>query len=228
MSIIAAVYDPLGILSPIILEGRIILQNMCREKLSWDNEFGKDYQLKIKKWIEKLERVKNNMIPRCFKPIMHSDIISMEWHFFSDASQMGYGAVAYLRLIATDGSIFCNYIIGKTPVAPLKAVSLPRLELAAATLSVKLKGVLEKELDLEFNSVYFWTDSTTVLKYLHNRNLKFQTFVANRVVIIHDGSRGSKWRYIPSKLNPADDSTRAIQSERWCYGPEFLRQSKDL
>ncbi len=124
--------------------------------------------------------------------------------------------------------------MGKSRVTPLKTVTIPRLELTAATLAVKVDKQIRDELDLPINRVIFWTDSTIVLRYIRNKSKRFQTFVANRLQIIHDASSPHQWRHVPTKLNPADLASRGLsvgsknQDQRnlklWFHGPDFLWQ----
>ena len=107
-------------------------------------------------------------------------------------------------------------------------MTIPRLKLAAATLSVRLNKMLKKELEMTIDNITFWTDSMTVIRYIQNESKRFHTFVANRVSFIREDSSPSQWKYINTKLNPADDASRGvslesfIQDDRWIKGPAFL------
>ena len=156
----------------------------------------------------------------------------VELHHFADASQEhGYGTASYLRLVNSRGQIHCCFVMGKSRVKPLKsAVTVPKLELTAATLATKVNKVITRELEgrLKINSVTYWTDSMIVLKYIANEVRRFVTFVANRVAVIHQESDPGQWRHVRSELNPADYASRGIKAsetgklERWRCGPEFL------
>ena len=102
-------------------------------------------------------------------------------------------------------------------------LSIPRLELIAAVLSVQLATNLRRELPLQYTQ-YFWTDSTVVLGYIKNQSARFKVFVANRVQRIHDGSSPECWFHVDSAENPADDGPRTVWSERWLKGPDFLKR----
>ena len=179
LSAIAAIYDPLGILSPLVLEGRVIMQELCRLGLQWDVPVEGSLRVRIQCWISKLDKFKCRVVDRCFKPCVESQVGSLQWHFFCDASLLGYGVVVYLRIVDRDSKVYCRFVLGKCKVAPLKAVSVPRLELMAATLAVKIKEVLTNEIRLDFKEVFMWTDSTTVLQYImqrpHGRTLPANT-----------------------------------------------------
>ena len=171
-------------------------------------------------------------IPRCFKPGGFGKVARAEIHHFADASQEhGYGTASYLRLINDQVQIHCSFVKGKSRVKPLKsAVTVPKLELTAATLATRIKKVVVKELEgrLKIDSITYWTDSMIVLKYIANESRRFVTFVANRVAAIRQESEPSQWRHVRSELNPADYASRGIKAsetkklERWKSGPEFL------
>ena len=109
-------------------------------------------------------------------------------HHFSDASEEGYGQVSYLRLVDTKNKIHCVFVMGKSRVAPLKFVSIPRLELLAATLSVKMSKHIQEELQHSIDKEYLWTDSQVVHGYLQNESKGFKVFLANRIQIIIEHS----------------------------------------
>jgi hypothetical protein len=180
--------------------------------------------------LPELERI---VIDRCFKPTDFGEITSCELHTFSDASQKGYGAVTYLRILNQRGDIHCCFLIGKSRLAPLKAMTIPRLELSAAVVATRLNKMMTGELDMKVDESVFWTDSTCVLKYIGNESTRFQTFVANRVSKIQDATELSQWKYVNTRSNPADDASRGLtakellEEERWLKGPDFLWKSRE-
>ena len=171
-------------------------------------------------------------VRRCYKPEGFGPIVTSQVHHFSDASETGYGAVYYLRLQDQQGHIHCSFIIGKARVAPVKAVTIPRLELAAATVAARLSAVVRRELELPVDSVNFWTDSTTVLRYINNTSSRFKAYVANRIGTILDLSSPGQWNYVGTHCNPADEASRgcsvsAFLNSRWIQGPQFLWETED-
>ena len=102
---------------------------------------------------------------RCLKPKNFGTVVSRQIHIFSDASSTGYGQVTYLRMENERGDIHCAFLMGKARVAPVKTMTIPRLELTAATVSVRVGEMIARELDEPVESKIVWTDSTTVLKY---------------------------------------------------------------
>ena len=118
--------------------------------------------------------------------------------------------------------------MGKSRVTPKNYVAISHLELVAAVLSVKIAALIRRELDIEWKNETFWTDRKVVLGYINNNTKKFKIFVTNRIQQIHESSNASQWRYVPSKMNPADDSSCGLDgnkntsSSKWFKGQEFL------
>ena len=162
------------------------------------------------------------------KPLDFGTVHTSQLHIFSDASGVGYGVSAYIRLCNTAGRIHCTFLMGKARLAPLKMTTIPRLKLTAATVAVRIGQQLRKELDLVLDSVIFHTDSTTVLHYILNEKKRFPIFIANRVRLIRDHSTPSQWRYVETNVNPADyasrglDAHQIIHDRHWLNGPDFL------
>ncbi|XP_022785230.1 uncharacterized protein LOC111325651 [Stylophora pistillata] len=146
---------------------------------------------------------------------------------------MGFGAVCYARYLLPDGTIKFSFVMARNRVSPLKQLSIPRLELQAAVLAVRLCCVIKRELSVSIEDTVFWSDSKTVLQYIANESRRFHTFVANRVSEIHDSTNPTQWRHIPGHSNPADDCTRGLrvadldQRCRWFNGPAFLSKAEE-
>ena len=187
LSTINSVYDPLGFLAPVLLIGKQILQCMCREQADWDTPLPEELKQRWEHWKESLFHLERLKIQRCLKPAGFDEVVTAELHHFSDASTSGYGQCTYLRLLNRESKVHCSLIIGKSRVAPLKHVTIPRLELVAALVSVKISALLQRELEYENVTEWFWTDSKIVLGYIANNARRFHVFVANRVQQIRDG-----------------------------------------
>jgi hypothetical protein len=123
------------------------------------------------------------------------------------------------------------FLIGKSRLTPLQPMTIPRLELSAATVSVRVDMMLERELDLSAAETTFWTDSTSVVRYVENEHKRFHVFVANRIAVIRERSVPTQWRHVNDKLNPADYASRGLsinaflKTSQWINGPEFLWNS---
>ena len=152
-------------------------------------------------------------------------------HNFCDASEQGYGVVSYLRFTSGTGEVHIAFVMGKSRVIPLKTMTIPRLELTAATLATRLYKMLLSMLQIELRDSIIWTDSQSVLKYLRNKTRRFHEFVANRIAVIHNLIDVKKLSFVDSKHNPADDASRGLtiepflSSKRWLHSPEFLKKT---
>eukprot|EP00112_Aurelia_sp_Birch-Aquarium-sp1_P003366 Seg1376.1 transcript_id=Seg1376.1/GoldUCD/mRNA.D3Y31 product="Solute carrier family 35 member F5" protein_id=Seg1376.1/GoldUCD/D3Y31 len=167
---------------------------LCRKKLAWDDPAPEEERQCWKQWLAELQTLQEFSVDRCFKPETFGEPNMTELHHFSDASEAGYRAVSYIRMTNNKGAVHCAFVTGKSRLSPLKYMTIPRLELSAATVAVKLDQKIRKELDCEIKKSIFWTDSQAVLRYIYNENRRFQTFVANRLAIIHEGSDPEQWR----------------------------------
>ncbi|XP_067939480.1 uncharacterized protein [Watersipora subatra] len=160
LSGIATIFDPIGVLSPLLLEGRYILQMACKEKLGWDQKLPKTLEDNWKKWRGQFNSVSRISIPRCLKPAsLSGSVILSQIHTFADASSIGYGACSYLRQKDRFGNVCCSFLMGKSRVAPLKVTTIPRLELQAGVLAAKQHAYLQAELDVLHCEGFLWTDS---------------------------------------------------------------------
>ena len=237
LSYVASVYDLLGLAAPMVLPGKRILQELCGVGHGLDEELPKEILLAWRAWQKSFQKMTMVNVPRCYKPTAFKELKSVELHHFADASTEGYGTASYLRLTDSDNNIHCILVMGKSRVAPLKTVTVPRLEPTAAVLAVKVDKQIRKELQLLLSRVVFWTDSTVVLRYQRNTSSRFQTFVANRLQVIHDNTTPSQWRHVPTNMNPADLASRGIhdmktdrswlQVQQWFKGPQFLWQDEN-
>lgn len=230
LSTVNSVYDPLGFISPVILIGKQILQHLCADQSDWDDPIPEHLRSKWESWRTDILQLKDLNIPRCFKPVGFGKTVSTELHHFSDASQSGYGQCSYLKLVDDTQRVHCSLVMSKSRVAPLKTITIPRLELSAAVLSVKISDLIQRELDIHDIVNYYWTDSKVVLGYIANDSRRFQVFVANRVQLIHDHTKLSQWSYVDTKANPADIASRGASVDKllnqpeWFSGPRFLWQ----
>lgn len=135
--VVSSMYDPLGFVAPVILPAKSLLQSLCKRKYGWDEEISEEDSAVWHGWLKELVSLRAVSGPRCFKPPEFGAVVNVQLHHFSDASEYGYGAASYLRIVDNNGAIHCSFVLGKSRVTPLKAVSIPRLELTAAVVAVK-------------------------------------------------------------------------------------------
>ena len=233
LSVMSSLFDPLGFLAPYVLPVKVLLQELWQQKVGWDDEI-RDQQLGVwQRWLNSLSQLPEVRIARCYFSTDITFTNLFELHLFSDASETAYAAAAYIRIVDSDGGINCRFIMGKCRNCPIKRPTIPRLELMASVLAVRLSNIVKSELDWKMDSVTFWTDSTTVLQYIKNENRRFHRFVATRLEEIHEHTTSEQWRHVPGVLNPADDGSRGLPIEvfrpdcRWWSRPTFLSQAED-
>lgn len=228
LSCVASIYDPLGFVAPMTLPARCLLQELCKASFGWDVALPAVHVTRWLQWLSNINSAGTIRVPRYLG--LSKTNSGIQLHMFSDASDTGYGAAGYLRVV-TDGSVVCRLVLGKSRVAPRKITTLPRMELIAAALSAKLLKQIVTELKLPLSERFLWTDSMVVLHYLNNTSSRFPTFVANRVRLIHELTGDCQWRHVPSELNPADVASRGAKDahssdmQLWLNGPEFLRNA---
>ena len=231
LRIVASVYDPLGIIGPVLVPARKLFQESCKCNLAWDDELPYELLSVWKKWVNDVTNLSRCEVPRCIKPVWRSD--SVEVHVFCDGSQVAYGSVSYLRYVDGNSVFVSAPVMAKSRLTPSNNKTLktiPRIELCSAYVGIIVLQTLRQELDINFDREFLWTDSTTVLKYINNDTARFQKFVANKVSFIRNHSIPSQWRHVPSQSNPADLISRGctaeqlMKSELWFAGPSFLRE----
>ena len=146
---------------------------------------------------------------------------------------MGFGATCYVRYSLPDGTIKVSSVMAWNRVAPLKQLSIPRLEPQAAFLAIRLYCVVKQEFTVNKKNSIFWSDSKIVLQYIANESRRFHTFVANRVSEIHDTTDPTEWKHVSGQCNPPDDCTRGLREAdlnhhcRWLNGLAFLSKSEE-
>ena len=228
LSTVCSVFDPLGFLAPVVLVGKQLLQELCRQAVDWDEPISDSLRPRWERWRNELRSLEDIKIARCYKPENFGRVKLAELHNFSDASQSGYGQCSYLRLINEQDEVHCSLVMAKARVTPLKPVTIPRLELTAAVVSIKVSQWLCNELEYENIQEIYHTDSQVVLGYINNNARRFHIYVANRVQQIHEHSNPKQWQYVSTDENPADAASRGltaqelVRSEMWFKGPKFL------
>lgn len=227
LSKVATLFDPAGWLAPIIIQAKILLQQLWLEGSDWDTNVKPTSLQKWNKFLENLPDLEEIKIPRWlhFAPENKSTL-----HGFCDASENAYCAVIYVRSTDMSGRVSANLLVSKTKVAPLQKTSLPRLELCGAVLLSKLIKNVLKNINFEPKEITLWSDSSIVLAWLDKPPHVWKTYVANRVSEIRQNVSNATWRHVPSASNPADLGTRGCTPKElkvnalWWKGPEWLIQ----
>ena len=225
---IMSFFDPLGLLSPYLIHGKIIMQDLWRAGTDWDEEIGDDLFSKWCEWTKLLSKLNCVKVPRCyFGHVRPEDLSDLQLHVFTDASEQAYGCAAYLRSVS-EGKVRCTLVMARSKVAPLKAMSIPRMELQAAVLGSRLMDSVCTNHSLKITKRYLWTDSSTVLSWIRSDHRKFKTYVAHRIGEILSLTQPEQWNWIASQKNIADcltkwcKETEPTSDGRWFNGPDFL------
>ena len=230
----STIFDPLGLVAPFVLRAKLILQELWRLGFDWDKPISGPLLDAWEAWKAELPLLATLSVPRCYLSNQPSaQYADAQIHIFADASEVAFGAAAYWRFETRGHSYHCSFIFGKTRLAPIKPLTIPRLELQAAVMAVRMSQTIQKELDVMPSQITYWTDSTTVLSYIKSQGTRFHTFVANRVAEIKEVSDPEAWRHVPGRLNVADDCSRGLSAQdllrdsRWINGPDFLSRGED-
>ena len=216
------VFDPLGFTSPVTVSAKLLLQQLWQQKLPWDDALSPEHMQLWQTILHDLSQLHTISVPRYYWQNGSSTDAPVELHIFCDASTKAYGAVAYFR----QGNETA-FVIARNRVAPLKQLTLPRLELMGATIATQVFTLISSSTQHRIESTYMWCDSQIVLHWL-NSDKKLKQFVSNRVAAIIEICPTHWWGYCPSTDNPADLLTRGISltslqtSKIWTHGPEWI------
>ncbi|GFV72620.1 integrase catalytic domain-containing protein [Trichonephila clavipes] len=229
LSTIARIYDPLGLLGPVVAKAKIFLQKLSMLKIDWTDLLPDTINREWRQFVESLQVVNDININLCIV-VEQPEVI--ELHGFSDASQSAYGAVVYCKSITSDRKMLVYLIASKSRVAPTKQTTIPRLELWAAVLLAKLVHRVKQALKLNVTNTFLWSDSMIVLSWIRKESYQLKTFVANRIATIQEMTSSEQWRYVATEDNPADFVSRGMDSlklktcELWWNDPKFLMSNQ--
>ena len=173
VSNVTKTFDALGWYSPAIVKAKVLLQTLWLEGIGWDDSVPNAILKEWSKWRRELPLLSTHCIPQCYYT-KEVTIVSTQLHGFSDASEKAYAAVVYLRKEDTNGMIHTSLAMSKTRVAPIKQITIPRLELNGALILAQLLFHCKQVLDIPLSSMYAWTDSTIVLSWIKGNPHRFK------------------------------------------------------
>ncbi|XP_044778298.1 uncharacterized protein LOC120284346 [Drosophila simulans] len=232
LSQIARLFDPAGWLAPFIIRSKMFMQEIWLQNLGWDDKLPTEMSQRWQSFLDEYSDLNQIRVPRWiwYQP---EEIIVLEHHGFCDASQRAYGAAIYIR-VEMGQKILTRLLTAKTRVAPVKTVSLPRLELCGAVLLTEMVTAILPQMPSASSDIRCWTDSTIVLAWLRKPACNWTTFVANRVAKITQATPVDCWAHVRSEQNSADLASRGVslhelaENHLWWHGPEWLQGPREL
>ena len=227
LSALASLFDPHGLISPVAVAAKILFQELCSEQLGWDDPLPEEKCERWETWLRDLREIGTICVPRCVTT-SKGNVLSRQLHGFADASMRAYCAMVYLVEETTEG-IFVTLLSAKTRVAPLKKLTIPRLELMSARVLATLMSTIIEALGPQFkvDSMKYWLDSKTALYWIYN-NGEWKQFIQHRVNEILRLTTKEDWGHVSGTDNPADLSSRGVSasylrdSRLWWQGPHWL------
>lgn len=228
LSEIARFFDPLGFIAPITIRAKLILQELWLLKVNWDEPLSPEICQRWTAFRQQLQELPHVAIPRWLG--ISNSRQGVQIHGFSDASNVAMAAVVYVRVTKEDGTVFVRLISSKTRVAPLKRLTIPRLELTAAMLLTRLITHVKNALEIQEAPLFLWTDSLVTLSWISTHPSRWKDFVRNRVISIQETAPNAMWCYVPGKQNPADCASRGMSVQQlinhnlWWKGPSWLSE----
>lgn len=204
LATVNSLFDPLGLVAPISVQGKFLLRELTRNTVDWDEPLPPEREKEWMTWRESLQALEHFETPRCYTSTSISNAQRLELHVFSDASVKAIAAVAYLKVVDDNSAIHVGFIMGKTKLAPMAVQTVPRLELGAAVLAVEIAELVSGELDVKLDDTRFYTDSKVVLGYIHNVARRFYVYVSNRVERIRKFSTPEQWLSVKTNYKLVD------------------------
>ncbi|XP_055589710.1 uncharacterized protein LOC129741920 [Uranotaenia lowii] len=226
VSEMAQLFDPLGILGPVVVKAKIFVQQLWRANLSWDDPLPPNLSGAWESYRSDLSTVHLFSVPR--RVLANNRAGEIQLHGFCDASQHAYGACIYVRSSTEDGNIITHLLTAKSRVAPIQQSTIPRLELCSAVLLGHLYTNVISSLN-QPTKAFFWSDSMITLHWIHQPPSKFNIYVANRVAEVQRLTVGGSWNHIAGFENPADIISRGATPQElsgntlWWEGPPWLK-----
>jgi len=184
------IFDPLGFLAPVLVRGKIFLQQLWQLKIEWDQQLPEELSNRWYTFYQEFNDLNYLPIPRKCIPYQS---VEVEIHGFCDASEEAYGSAIYVRSKDMTGCWHSRLLCSRTRVAPLKGSKIPRLELGGALILTQLSIKVSEALEMDVKKFYLWTDSMVVLGWLNSQTFRLKTFVANRVEEILETTQPEQW-----------------------------------
>ncbi|KAL0892289.1 hypothetical protein ABMA27_015463 [Loxostege sticticalis] len=228
LSFVSKLFDPLGLVGPVVVSAKLLVQQTWLEKTGWDTPLSDDLNKRFRRFADSLNQMREIVIKRNLDT---SKAKSIDIIGYADASNKAQGCCVYLRIVDSDNNVNVNLLCSKSRVNPITQLSTPRLELNSALLLAKLVKKVHDIIKPRFDvKVHLFVDSQVVLAWLTTKPLKLSVYVANRVKCVNELTEGFSWHYVRTSENPADCLSRGVEPhllrahELWFHGPADLRK----
>ena len=225
-SLLAKIFDPLGLVSPFVLKARKVMKETFIQKINWKESLSSEL---LDPWHEWVEDTKNLSILKFPRYIPFNE--TSEIHIFGDgATTCGYGVAVYVRtFIEATGEFVSHILMAKSRIAPMKEIAIPKLELKACLLAAEIAQQILSDVDVQPDRIFCYSDNEVALWWLTKNPRVLVPFVANRVEKIQKW--GHSFAYVPTHENPADLASRGtdvstLGESLWLHGPEFLTRPR--
>ena len=222
---LARIYDPLGLGSPTILEGKVLYREVCDSRLAWDKALS---GIALDKW-NAWKKILPDKVEIPHSLAQHQErIVGIDLHGFGDASNKGVASAVFAVVRIAQGTQQ-SLVTAKSRLAK-QGLTIPRQELVCAHMTANLISKVKKALTgFPVEGVYDWLDSSVALHWIKG-NGDYRQFVANRVKKIQQHSF-IQWRYVRSDQNPANLGSRGGRADEsaklWWEGPAWIAEPEN-
>ncbi|XP_055543012.1 uncharacterized protein LOC129728591 [Wyeomyia smithii] len=232
LSFVMAQFDPTGLITPMTVHGKMLIQDLWRTGCDWDTKIDAEMLDKWRRLIGMMRNIKSFRISRSyFRDAKSTEIQELELLIIADASEKAYGCVAYFRAVG-GGEVRCVLVMSRSKVAPLKQVSIPHLELLTAVFAARLsRTVIENHCPV-VGRVVFWIDASEVLSWMRSDQRRYEQFVGFRIGEILSLTKLTDWCWVPTRMNAADQLTKwgkdpeMHPGSAWIRGLSFLYENE--
>ena len=226
LKIAAKFYDPIGLLTPLLVRAKMMLKNLWRSRRGWDQDITDEVKGSWRKWLYELQELDKFTVPRSYGLTTGGPY---QLHVFCDASKDAYAAVVYMRTENQGQPGSTTLLISKSRLSPSQEMTIPRLELTAALIGSRLLAYVKEQLTEPPQKSFLWTDSMVTLCWIRSDAERWGVYVKNRIREIQALTASDIWSHCPGNENPADLPSRGSTAERlssylWLHGPRWLSQ----
>ena len=229
LSHLMKVFDPLGLIAPVVLPCKVIFQALWLLRTSWDEPILEcSYTQKFRLWMQQITDIKDLSLKRSW--VTQPGMNTRTFHVFVDASEYAYGIVVYVVSANDEGKKETALVYAKSKLNPIKPLTVPVLELTAAVKGFRMAEFTAEAFGVELAEFRFWSDSKCVHDWLHTPAHTLPRGTRNKVAFLQTYTQPDQWWFVPSNLNPADLASRGcsvkdlIDHNLWWTGPPFLMQ----